>query len=166
LGAPSDRQLYLVDVETGDPTPLGKPIDVNAVSWLPDGKGLIVVRTDWPDDPKKSWVGMVCRMDLDGKVTELFPGSDAVVLDAKRMLFKDQSAGVWKTCALDGKDPRLFGDGLKGYFFGAPSPDARRILFMRNDPARGPTPFLFNIDGTGGAAATATPGLWASPHWR
>jgi hypothetical protein len=165
VAAPEARQVYRVDVETGEATAIGKPVDANAVSWLPDGKGLILGRMDYPD-MKKPWVGMVCRLALDGTLTEMFPGADPAVLDARRMVFRDQSADVWKTCDLGGKDVKLFGDGLKGHAFPAPSPDGKRILFMRIDPEVGPRPYVFNADGTGGKPVTDVPGLWAAPAWR
>jgi hypothetical protein len=166
VGEPSRRQLYLIDLETDETTPVGEIMHIGSISWLPDGKGLIVVRSDQPDDLNQPAIGMICRMDLDRKVTELRRGSDAVVLDGERMLFQDEARKVWKTCTLEGKDEALFGDGLEGYFRPALSPDGKRIIFMRNVPQRGPTPFVFEVGQAKGRVATQMRGLWASPQWR
>ena len=165
LAAPQARQVYLVDVEAGGATPLGAPIDANAISWLPDGEGLILGRTDHPDD-EKPWVGTVCRMGLEGKVAELFSGAHPTVLDARRLLYRDQADNLWKTRRFDGTDVSLFGDGLAGHGFPAPSPDGKRVLFMKLDPKTGPRPYVFNADGSGGKRATDMPGMWAGPAWR
>jgi hypothetical protein len=67
---------------------------------------------------------------------------------------------------LNGTGVKLFGDGLKGFHFPAVAPDGKRIIFIRNDPRRGPTPFLFAINGTGGKPATPILGMWGAPRWQ
>ena len=160
-----DTQVCLVDVETGAARRLGGPHDMAFVSWLPDGRGLIVlVRV--PDPARNRLIDTIARMDLDGKLTDLREGSMPVLLGGgKRILFRD-SQSDWKTCNLDGQDVKPYADGLKGYGFPAPSPDGKRLLMMRFQPGKGPEPVVLPIDAGQGKAATTAPGLWAMPAWR
>lgn len=159
-----DSQVCLVDVMTGAARRLGEPHDMASASWLPDGRGLIVlVRV--PDAAGDRLTDTIARMDLDGKLRNLREGSMPVVLgDGGRILFKD--AGTWQTCNLDGRDAKPYADGLQGHGFPAPSPDGKRLLMMRFQPGQAPVPTVLPIDSGRGKPATTAPGLWALPAWR
>ena len=159
-----DSQICLVDVQTGTARRLGEPHDMAFPSWLPDGRGLILlVRV--PDVAKNRLIDTIARLDLDGKLTNLREGSMPVVLgDGRRILFKHSD--TWHTCNLDGKDVKPYADSLKGYGFPAPAPDGKRILMMRFETGKAPVPLVLPIDGSIGKPATTAPGLWAMPGWR
>ncbi len=161
-----DAQVCLVDVKTGAARRLGEPHDLGALSWLPDGRGLIVlVRV--PDPTGSRLTDTIARLDLDGTLTTLREGSMPVVLaDGRRILFKDPRSKTWRTCSLEGKDEKPYADGLAEYGFPAPAPDGRRLLMMRFQPDKAPVPMILPIDAAQGKPATTAPGLWAMPSWR
>ncbi len=161
-----DAQICLVDLATGNAKPLGKPRDTGPVSWLPDSKGLVIVERTSIDVSKPA-VEAVCRLDLDGRVTKLCPGSSPVVLgESKRIMFQDQTTRLWMTCDISGADVKLYADGMKEYAFPAPAPDGKRLLMMRFRKGQAPEPMIFSLEQTEGKAATTVPGLWKSPAWR
>jgi Tol biopolymer transport system component len=161
-----DSRICLVDVKTGQARPLGAPHDMAFPSWLPDGRGLILlVRV--PDVANNRLVDTIARLDLDGKLTTLRPGSMPVVLgDGRRILFEDLQTRTWHTCNLEGLDVKPYADGLKGYSFPTPAPDGKRLLMMHFEPEKGPVPVVLPIDAGQGKPATTVPGLWAMPAWR
>ena len=82
----------LVDLATGDARPVGRPREFGSPSWLPDGKGILIVDRK-SIDPSKPSISMICRMDLDGRLTALCEGSIPVLLgDRKRILFEEQTS--------------------------------------------------------------------------
>ena len=71
-----DSQICLVDVQTGTARRLSEPHDMAFPSWLPDGRGLIVlVRV--PDVARNRLIDTIARMDLEGKITHLRRGEHA-----------------------------------------------------------------------------------------
>jgi hypothetical protein len=48
-GRPLDSQIYLINLQSGDAKPLGKPADVAFLSWLPDGQGLLLLKRESAD---------------------------------------------------------------------------------------------------------------------
>jgi hypothetical protein len=161
-----DVQIYLVDLVSGATKPLGEPRDTGPASWFPDGRGLLVVDRNSIDLSKPS-IETICRLDLDGKLTKLFPGSSPVISgDGKHILFEDQTSRTWKTCDLSGGHVTTYADGMKGCAFPAPSPDGRNLLMMRFRSGQAPEPVIFSLDGSDGKPLTKVPGLWTSPAWR
>ncbi len=159
-------QICLVDLATGAAKPLGAPRDTGAVSWFPDGKALLIVDRKSIDLSKPA-IETICRLDLEGRVTKLCPGSSPVMLgDGKRILFEDRTSRTWNTCNLDGGDVKLYADGMKGCAFPAPSPDGKRLLMMRFRSGQAPEPLIFLLGQSEGTPATKTAGLWKSPAWR
>ncbi|HEX8911397.1 MAG TPA: hypothetical protein VF796_03480, partial [Humisphaera sp.] len=166
---PGQLRVFLIDVESGRARALGEPLDCTPPSWTPDGDGLVLSsrRTAGPDQPPES---TICRMDLTGKLTPLRPGDRALVLVDGRILYQvsgpDGRGRQWMTCDRGGKDERAFGPGLDRFGFVAPAPDGKRVLMMRYDAGRGPTPYVFRIGEAPGRPAVDLPGLWGSPQWR
>jgi hypothetical protein len=160
------RQVCLVDVDSGRARKLGEPLDAGCLSWLPDGKGLLLVRRKRLERGQPP-VSTIARMDLTGRTSPLRPGEAPVVLGDGRVLFRDpRGGGLWKTCDLAGKDVRLFADGLKGYGFPSPSPEGRRILWIQFRQKEGPRPVIIEIGSTEATPVTDAAGLWAWPTWR
>jgi Tol biopolymer transport system component len=136
------------------------------LSWLPDGKGLVIVDRKTIDVSKPA-LETICRMDLDGRLTTLCEGSSPQVLgDWKRILFQEPTSRMWKTGDLDGADVKLYADGMKGCAFPAPSPDGKRLLMMRFRSGSAPEPLIFPLGQSDGKSATIAAGLWKSPAWR
>jgi hypothetical protein len=157
-------QLWLIDLKTGEAKKLGAPRDTAFHSWLPDGKGFILVdRKDVAMD--KPSERTVARMDMDGKVTPIRPGDCPVLLaDGKTILFEDNDR-LWYTCDLAGGNVKMLADGLKGYSFPSPSPDGKRIMWTRYGP-RGVRCEVIEIGKNSGTPITDAPGYWGSPAWR
>jgi hypothetical protein len=165
-GAILEVQICLVDLATGNAKPLGKPRDTGPLSWLPDGKGVVIIDRKTVDMSKPA-EETVCRLDLDGRLTNLCAGSSPRILyETKRILFEEASSRTWKTCDLVGGDIKPYADGMKGCAFPAPSPDEKRLLMMSFRPGRAPVPMIFPLGQSNGTPATTAPGLWASPAWR
>jgi hypothetical protein len=161
-----DSRICLVDIKSGEARRLGEPHDMAFPSWLPNGRGLIVL-VRLPDVAKDRLTDTIARLDLDGKLTTLRPGSMPVLLgDEKRILFQDSQARTWHTCNLEGQDVKPYADGLKGYGFPTPAPDGKRVLMMHFEAGKAPVPVVLSIDSSRGQPATTAPGLWAMPAWR
>jgi hypothetical protein len=138
-----EGHVALVDLATGEARFLGEPLDTAFPSWLPDGKGLVIVKRDSSGNMNEPPRSTICRMDLEGKLVALREGSSPIVIEGKRILFQDDQ--LWKTCDLEGKDEQLFAGGLKGHGFPAPAPDGKRILFMRFAQGKGPAPTIYEL---------------------
>ena len=167
-GSLLDLQIRLIDVETGEARLLGKPSKIGApFSWLPDGDGLILKRFETREDPTAVEPRILCRLGLDGELTDLRSGDWPVVLrKTRRILFEDNATRLWHTCQLDGSDPRLFADGLKGYSMPAVSPDEKRVVFVRYEKGKLPQVTLFDLGQTEGKPATRAGGFTSTPVWR
>lgn len=162
------KQIHLIDLATGAARPIGKPFDATEVCWDPDGRSLFVERVE-PSRPGVPGPRSICRMTLDDGTITVFRehASDPVVLAAqKRVLFRDEAGGIWQTCGLDGKDVQPFGDGLSDYFFPTLSPDGKRVMMMRKDPKRGPSPHVIDISDPTPHRVPTTPGFYGTPAWR
>jgi hypothetical protein len=159
-------RVGLLDVRTGSSKFIGEPMDTAFVSWLPDASAMILVQRDASGSRDKPPRTSIARMSSGGKVTILRPGnSPQVIRAAKRILFEDQE-GLWKTCALDGSDEQLIGEGLKGFGSPSVSPDGTQLLMNKFDKATGPRPHIVDIK-TGSASELKLPaGLWVKPIWQ
>src|SRR5262249_3331966 len=122
-----EQQVCLVDLESGNARQVGKPRDVGPLSWLPDGRGLLMVDRKVVEMSKPTH-DTVSRMSLDGEVTLICEGSSPVLLgDGKVILFQDQRTRMWNTCDLNGKEIRPYAGGMPGHGFPAPAPDGKRV---------------------------------------
>jgi hypothetical protein len=161
-----EAQVWLIDVATGRAKKLGVPFDTSKLSWLPDGRGLIAVSRKKSPEQEQA---VVCRLGLDGQLTELCQGSSPVVLgNSPKILFdaRNGDASRWMICDLNGKNAQQLGDGLAKFGFPSPSQDGSQVLMMRFGGTDGPKPTIVNV-ATGEAKAIPTgPGLWVMPGWR
>lgn len=160
-----NSQIHVIDLASGKPTPVGKPMDAAMLNWHPDGKSLFCMVRE--PGTGGSTIRYVCRLDLDGKVTKLTKGGFPEVLPVqKRILFESEDEErVLKSCDLNGKDIRLFGDGFKGYGFPTASPDGMLIL-MKFKKGEAPQPCLVNLENYEVTPLDLGPGLWSRPKWR
>jgi hypothetical protein len=164
-----DSQVCLVDLETAAARMLGTLHDMAFLSWLPDGKGLLLLVRESrdPPDPTAPTTSAIARMDMEGRITKIGEGGSPILLgDGKTILYQDTKTHMWKTCDLKGGNVRPFGDGLAGYGFPSPAPDGRRIIMMHFRPGKTPEPMILPIGESKGTPATTAPGLWAAPAWR
>ncbi len=148
---------------------MGEPRDMAFLSWLPDGKGLVLLHREVadPSDVTSPRTDTIARMDLGGRLTKIREGSSPVLLnDGKTILFQDTKSHTWQTCGLDGGDTKPYAGGLSGYGFPSPAPDGRRILMMHVRQGLAPEPTILPIGGSEGKPAFTVPGLWATPAWR
>jgi hypothetical protein len=158
-------QLVLVDVASGNAEKLGQPVDCGRFSWLPDGKGLVVlsrkyVRLDQPSEDT------ICRMDLDGHFTPLLKGDLPVVLAPHETILYHAQDKTWMTCGLDGRGARRVLDGLTDFNFPSPSPDGKRLLLMKFGGPDGPRPHVLDLSTGRNTPIDVEAGLWAFPIWR
>jgi hypothetical protein len=167
LGANKDMlksDVVVIDLASGDARFIGKPMDVGAVYWTPDGR-LLLLRRETRDMNGFSKC-FVSIMDLDGNVTDLRRGDQVTPLaDNRRILFEDEQTRLWHTCDYQGLNDSLFGDGLAHYGFPSPAPDGKRILMIHFIEGGTPIPTVIPIDQSSGTPLTEEPGLWTMPRW-
>jgi hypothetical protein len=161
-------QLSLVDIASGNARPLGTPLDIGEVNWLPDGSGLILVTRKYQSKDTPS-LDTISRMDLAGNVTELRPGSHPeLVLNGTRILYEDQQSQRWFTCDLNGDAPSLIGDGLSEFGFPAASSKGDRLvmMYMGDADSKGPRPFIVDVRSGNATPIEVGEGFWAIPRWK
>lgn len=159
-------QVLLVDVAKGDAKPLGESLDTAFLSWLPDGKGLILVsrKTVTLKEPS---ISTIVRMDLSGKITPLLAGAFPYVLPSgNRIFFLDEDSDQWKTCDLSSRNVRLVGDGLPKHGFPAVAPQGDQAIMMKYGGSKGPRPHLVDIATGDSTPIPVQDGLWIMPSWR
>ncbi|MHB1307807.1 MAG: TolB family protein [Limisphaerales bacterium] len=163
-----DSQIFLLNVAQRTLRPLGEPGRIGTpAEWLPDGSGLILKRFASTSTPNDVEPRVLVRLGLDGRLQDLRPGDWPVVHHRHRkILYRDDSSGLWHLCELDGSKPELYADGLAG--FGQPtlSPDGGRIIFVKFEDGKLPTPMLFTWGSANGRALTKAPGYIGMPIWR
>jgi hypothetical protein len=165
-GGVLDAQVWLIDVATGRAQKLGAPFDTSRVSWLPDGSGLIAV---WRRRSKDRELSSICKLGLDGKLTQLCDGSSPIVLGNTPKILFDARAGDssrWMICDLDGQNARILGDGLAKFGFPSPSKDGDQVLMMHFGEAEGPKPAIVNVATGEAKELPVGSGLWVLPAWR
>jgi hypothetical protein len=158
-------QIYVVELESGDARKIGEIVGGLHLSWMPDGKRILMTREEFTAWDKPS-EGTICTMALDGTVEDICPGEWPVLIGRNRIMFTPREKRVWHTCNLDGSDVKILGDGLRDYGFPTVSPDGTRLLMMRFDKARGPRPTVIKIGDSRGREAVRLGGLWGMPVWR
>lgn len=163
-GSVLDSQIALIDLASGNAKVIGEPFDGAYVNWLPDGKGLILLKRYYANLNEHS-DNTICHMDLSGVITPLFKGDVPLVLN-NQILFEHLGDRAWQLCNLDGKNPHLLGDGLAHHGFPTASPDAKRLLMMSINPATGPRPVIIDLANPQPQPLEVPAGLWAAPAWR
>lgn len=159
-----DTQVALIDLASGEAKLIGEPFDGAFVNWLPDGKGLILLKREYSDVNKPS-INTVCKMDLSGALTPLFKGDCPLVVDGG-IFFESSESKKWNICDFDGKNPRQVGDGLARRGFPTASPDGKKVIMMAFDPDTGPRPVLIDLATGKSQSINVSGGLWTSPVWR
>src|SRR5207253_973427 len=88
---------------------------------------------------------VICKMDLSGTLTPLCKGHSPLVV-GNTFLFEHPDGRKWHLCDLEGKNPRLLGDGLTRHGFPTASPDGKQILMMSfNNSTTGPRPVIVDL---------------------
>ncbi len=125
-----DTQAILIDIKSNVATKLGEPQGLFGLSWLPDDKGLIVGRRITRGKTEPS-IETLCKMDLDGKLTEIRDGKNPLVLsDGNSILFEDKSR-AWHICDMDGKILKDITSGKLHYEFQSLNPKGDKVLGVR-----------------------------------
>jgi hypothetical protein len=160
-----ESHVTVIDLASGESRRIGKPMDTAFVSWPADGKGLLLIRRTFVamDKPSKA---TICRMDLDGKLTDVRPGDQPLLLDGARMLFRDAETDEWKTSDLEGKAEALFAEGARGFMQPAVSPDGKRVMMVKARAGREPWLMIFAPGEKEPRRAFESDGLWIYPAWR
>jgi hypothetical protein len=154
-------QIGCIDPVSGDYSTIGTVFGGEHLSWLPDGKTLLMERVEIVNG-SEHWI--ICTMAPDGSVHDVCTGRFPVSLCDGRICYRDTDARLWKTCAADGGDVRICGDGLPHCIEPARSPDGKRMLFVRFESDG---PHVVSVD-TGDWSVTrafSLPGLWTRPVW-
>jgi hypothetical protein len=180
-GMTMELRLFLIDIATGDATPVGEPRDLGMPQWMPDGKNLLVVNRQPPAAPKAevdaattkpatepALVPMLSLMDFNGRLTPLRKGINPVILPIhKQIMYQDIDDQLWHVCDLSGQNDKLYGDGFKGFRFPVPAPDEQRLLIMKQEQdSQVGIPGVFPFGETTGHMLTTVPGLWGIAAWR
>ncbi len=160
-----ENDVALVDIETGQARYLGRPADRAFLSWMSDGRSLILLERSrvLEGEAEAHWI---CRMGLDGKVTRIREGDQPTLFgDGKTVLFQRRDRS-WATCDTEGENESVFGDGRKSYGFPSPAPDGKRMIMMKFRPDRGPEPVVIDIATGEERVIRHSDGLWGQPAWR
>jgi len=163
-----DLQIRVIDLGTlkseliGNPSRIGGPF-----SWMPNGDGIILKRYGPTESLNAIEPRILCKLGLNGVVSDLRPGDWPVVLrKTERILFQDSGSDLWHTCKMDGTDSKLFGNGLKGYGTPAVSSDEKRILFAHYEKGQLPQLELFELGKSEGKRVVHANGFTGTPVWR
>lgn len=159
-------QLCLIDLASGNARLLGKPMDMGYINWAADGQHLVLL-TRKAKDINSPMIASLATMDMEGHVTELRRGDSPMLLaDRRTILYENTDTNLWHTCDLEGKNDKLYADGLSEYGFPTPAPDGKRILMMHFVPKALPLPVVLQIGEPQGRAITQVEGLWGESTWR
>lgn len=163
-----DLQIYLVDLDSMAAKPLGIPSRIGGpIGWLPDGTGLVLKRIGEPSGDGQIEKRILCRMAMDGTLTDLREGGTPTVLPkSKRILFEDTASREWFTCDFDGLNSRKFGHGMSGFGAPAVSPDEKEILWVKYQSDSPPRVHRFKFEAAEGKPISDAPGFFALPFWR
>ena len=162
-----DCWVQLIDLETAKCRNLGMQMQIGGpCSWLPDGNELVVKRLESKGESNSVAKRTICRLELNGKLTDLCPGDWPVVLrKSRKILYQQNDSKLWHTCDLDGSHSELFADGFKGYVMPAVSPDESKILFVRDDINHSQL-VLIEMGKSTGKPVRHVAGFTARPVWR
>ena len=167
-GSVLQSRIQVINLETNEVKPVGGLMDMAFVSGLPDGDGFIILHREYEslDQPARE---MICRVDLDGKRTEIREGKMPLVIPSiRKILFRDKSnAGdVWKLCDLNGENAKLVGkDGFPKSVFPTAAPDGKQIIIIKYGGEEGPRPHIVDLETGSSKAVPVADGLWTMPSW-
>jgi Tol biopolymer transport system component len=161
-----DFQVSVLDLKTEELKPIGKPARIQAlVSWLPDGDGFVLSRPE-SDTGSVDTPDNLTLMDMKGVMRDIRRGRWPVVLHKSRKILYQNEFELWYTCDLDGKNPELFADGLRGHGIPTVSPDERQVLFVQFPKGKLPRIRLFELGKSQGKFVVHASGLTTMPVWR
>ncbi|MBI1178897.1 hypothetical protein GC207_15810 [bacterium] len=165
---PLSMQMILLNVKTGSARTLGEPGMIGApINWAPDGGALILKRFVRTDDPLAVEPRIICKLDLDGRFTDIKHGDWPIVLrKSRRLIYENPKSACWQICDLDGGNDQVFGDGLSGFDQPAVSPDEEEIIFRRSGNRGRPQLFLFKIGDAKGTEIPTGSGFFGQVVWR
>jgi Tol biopolymer transport system component len=166
-GREIENRVYLIDLTTGEASPVGSGVDAGSIGWMPEGKFLLVSepRQEIRDNPIIMTLG---RMNLDGQFYTMRKHAvNAQLLpDHKQVLYQSDEDHLWYTCDLAGDNPTLFAGGFKGYDSPAISPDGKQMIWMKQEPGKPTLPVMFTVGQAEGTFMTQEPGTWGLPVWK
>jgi hypothetical protein len=141
-------------------------MDAAFLAWHPDGRSLYFALRE-PDPMSEFPKSFITQISFDGEIRKLREGGFPCLLPTiQRFLFEDKRDDRrLKTCDLEGRDVRPFGDGFRGFGFPAPSPDGR-LLMMHFVTGKAPQPCLIDLDSYKVTPIEVGPGMWGRPAWR
>lgn len=161
-----DFQVSVLNLKTEELKPIGKPVRIQApVSWLPDGDGFVLSRSESDTGSVETPVNLTL-MDMNGVMRDIRRGRWPVVLHKSRKILYQNEFELWYTCDLDGKNPQLFADGLRGHGIPTVSPDERQVLFVQFPKGKLPRIRLFELGKSNGKFVVHAGGLTTMPVWR
>lgn len=157
-----EGRVQLVDLATGAARPLGPALDGGCLAWLPTGKALLLA-------VRRDGMQLLVRLDLDGRLEPLRPGSLPLVLpDGATVAFLDPATGAWcKTRLEPGAEAEPWLGGLRGHGSPALSPDGKRLLLVDAQGASGrPGPALIDLATGARRPLEVGRGAWGFAAWR
>jgi hypothetical protein len=155
------KNLYLLELNTGQIQKMPLPGLAQKVIWHPDGKSLFVSQLN--QKSKKTIISLISPNKFTSDIVE---GSFPTILSkTKKLLFLDLKEQKWKTSELDGRNVKLFKDGLSKFQFPASSTSESKLLIILRDEDNQSIPVIYNINTSQYSPVTARPGLWLNPVW-
>ncbi len=163
------RRVYLLTPDNEKPRPVGQALDIRSLSWLGDGRALVLLVADPADEEGKGPRFRIVRLGLDGKVSEVRndTGQFATVSgkDADKILFQGRDR-LWYTCDSEGEDVVMVGNGLDGLEFPAVNPEGTHAVMIERDEDNRSWPVVVELVSGKKFPVKVERGRWLRPAWR
>ena len=163
------RRVYLLSPDNEKPRPLGQSLDIRSLSWLGDGRALILLVVDPAEEGGSGSGFRIVRLGLDGEVSEVRNdiGKFATVSgkDADRIFFQGRDK-LWYTCDSDGQDVSMVGNGLDGLEFPAVNPEGTHAVMIERDEENQSWPVVVELVTGKKFPVKVERGRWLLPAWR
>ena len=163
------RRVYLLTPDNEKPRPVGQALDIRSLSWLGDGRALVLLVADPADEGGKGPRFRIVRLGLDGKVSEVRndTGQFATVSgkDADKILFQGRDR-LWYTCDSEGEDVVMVGNGLDGLEFPAVNPEGTHAVMIERDEDNRSWPVVVELVSGKKFPVKVERGRWLRPAWR
>ncbi len=163
------RRVYLLTPDNEKPRPLGQSLDIRSLSWLGDGRALVLLVADPAEEGGKEPGFRIVRLGLDGKVSEVCnnTGQFATVSgkDADQIFFQGRDS-LWYTCDSEGEDVIMVGNGLEGLESPAVNPEGTHAVMIERDEESRSWPVVVELVSGKKFPVKVARGRWLLPAWR
>lgn len=158
-----ESRVYVVDLESDQVTPVGKPMHVSSPSWFSNDEALLVAVREGEGGTT------IERLDFDGTLTLLTQGRSPVILSPRHLMLYDaggDEAHNWMTCNTEGRRVQPVGNGMPEFFAASPSAFGTEALMLRTGGEQGPRPHIVNLETGETRELSVGLGWWSHPVWK